>query len=89
MDLYIETLDQLQSIIDNCDPESPIAIVGDMNTTLPQLQELAPNWFRNKPFAARSGILYEYHKYDSNRSSNSNRLCSEKYHNEWSMLQSQ
>ena len=60
MDLYIETLDQLQSIIDNCDPESPIAIVGDMNTTLPQSQELAPNWFRNKPFAARSGILYEF-----------------------------
>ena len=47
--LYSETLDVLQSTLDNMDP-SPVMIVGDMNTNLPQYQGLSRHWHRTHPF---------------------------------------
>ncbi len=45
--LYAETLDLLQSLIDDCD-ESPSMIVGDFNASLPRQQNI--NWYKKTPF---------------------------------------
>ena len=41
MDCYINTLDILQNIVDECDKNCPIVIVGDMNTSLPKQSTLS------------------------------------------------
>ena len=57
--LYCETLDILQSTIDNLEP-SPVMIVGDMNTTLPMNQELPRSWHRRYPFNVYSNMLHDF-----------------------------
>ena len=57
--LYSETLDILQTIIDNCDG-TPFTIVGDMNASLPQTQNLTRYWYRSKPFNTNSMLLYDF-----------------------------
>ena len=58
IELYCETLDILQSTIDNLEP-SPVMIVGDMNTTLPMNQEFPRSWHRRYPFNVYSNMLHD------------------------------
>ena len=57
---YLETLDELQGLINNCDKNVPIIIMGDMNTSLPQNITLQKNWYRQHPYNNRSVILYDF-----------------------------
>ena len=65
MDCYINTLDILQNIVDDCDKNCPIVIVGDMNTSLPKQSTLSPKWYNKKTFSTRSGLLYDF-MYENN-----------------------
>ena len=58
-ELYIKTIDQLQSIIDNCG-SVPTLIVGDMNTVLPQEESICDNWYTKKPYGKHSAILFDF-----------------------------
>ena len=49
MDLYLETLDQLQCKVDNIHESIPMIIVGDTNTVLPQMECLNPRWYKRRP----------------------------------------
>ena len=60
MELYMDTLGQLQCLIDQSDSEVPIIIMGDFNTVLPDTESLTEKWFCRKPYNKRSGILYEF-----------------------------
>ena len=59
IELYMETLQHLQSIID-CYAGQPILIVGYMNASLPQHESLSVNWYKNHPFNAHSLMLYDF-----------------------------
>ncbi len=56
---YVETLAELQSVIDNNDV-SPIMILGDMNTCLPKNEYLDRKWYKRKPFNRYSLLLYDF-----------------------------
>ena len=56
--LYSETLDEIQSIIDTNDP-SPVLLVGDMNASLPQTQELKHQWYRIGVGKLRFGVPFD------------------------------
>ena len=56
--LYSETLDILQSVIDTC--ESPIMLAGDMNATLPRNHRLSLRWYRQHPFNHNSMLLHDF-----------------------------
>ena len=56
---YNETLSTLQCLLDTMEP-SPVLIVGDMNTTLPQQQSLSRHWHRMYPHNNNSYILYDF-----------------------------
>ena len=43
IDLYIETIDALQAVIDQYAPMAPIKILGDLNAQLPTSEKLAKN----------------------------------------------
>ena len=45
IELYSDTLDILQSTIDNIEP-SPLTIVSDMNAALPKASEINRHWYR-------------------------------------------
>ena len=55
---YVSTIDQLQSVIDDCS-DAPIMIVGDMNTTLPK-HSLTRLWYKCRPFNRHSCLLYDF-----------------------------
>ena len=59
IELYSETLDILQSTIDNMEP-SPLMIVGDMNADLPKAPEINRHWYRQHPYNKHSYILYDF-----------------------------
>jgi exonuclease III len=59
-ELYIETLDILQVLLNTYGDISPLMISGDFNTTLPQSAQLAHNWYRKHPFSKQSFLLYEF-----------------------------
>ena len=61
IELYSETLDILQSTIDNMEP-SPLMIVGDMNAALPKAPEINRHWYRQHPYNKHSYILYDFFK---------------------------
>ena len=50
MTLYIETLDVLQDLLDTYSAGSPVILMGDFNTTLPQSETLKGNWYCVRPF---------------------------------------
>ena len=45
-DLYIETIDALQVLIDQYASIAPIKIIGDLNTPLPLSEKLSKNWYK-------------------------------------------
>ena len=60
LELYIETLDMLQAIIDQYASIAPIKIIGDLNTKLPTSHKLIKNWHRHDNFNVYSNILYDF-----------------------------
>ena len=60
MDLYIETLDLLQCLLETASAKGPTVIVGDMKTTLPQMETLSPYWYKKSPFSYRSALLHDF-----------------------------
>ena len=59
IELYSETLDILQSTIDNMEL-SPLMIVADMNAALPKVPEINRHWYRQHPYNKHSYILYDF-----------------------------
>ena len=59
-DLYLETTDVLQSIIDEYAAVSPIHIMGDLNVRLPNQQMLHTNWYKKGGYNRHSNILYHF-----------------------------
>ena len=61
LEIYMETLDQLQTCIDrHQDDGAAVIVVGDTNTRLPQSLKLAKSWYEKKPFNHRSALLYNF-----------------------------
>ena len=60
LDLYVDTLDKLQCMLENSNQESPIYVIGDMNTVLPQTKVLPRNWFFKRLFSRRSALMYNF-----------------------------
>ena len=60
MECFLETLDKLQSHIDNCIPGSPVVILGELNTSLPAESNLTGGWFKQRPYSKRSLVLYNF-----------------------------
>ena len=56
---YLVMLDNLQSLMDNIEPEVPTIIMGDMNTT-PCGNKLNNGWYRQFPYTKRSGLLFDF-----------------------------
>ena len=54
MDIYLESLDKVQCLIDDCDSEAPVILIGDMNTSLPRTQFLTREGFLRKNIVAVS-----------------------------------
>ena len=59
-ELFIETLDILQGIIDEHASSCPIRLCGDFNVQLPQQAKLQRNWYRKKGFNNHSRIFYDF-----------------------------
>ena len=59
-DLYLETTDVLQSVIDEYAAVSPIHIIGDLNVRLPNEQMLHINWYKKGGYNRHSNILYHF-----------------------------
>ena len=60
LELYMDTLDKLQSMLDDSSAKTPILHVGDVNTVLPQTTELNNLWYKKRPFSYRSYLLFEF-----------------------------
>ena len=59
IELYGETLECLQSIIDLYQGQ-PLVIIGYYNAALPQKQSLRYNWSKQQPCNAHSMLLYDF-----------------------------
>ena len=61
-EMYIETLEILQDIVDTYGDGGQIMFLGDFNATLPQQRELSRsrNWFKMHPFNKHSLLLYDF-----------------------------
>ena len=59
-ELYLETIGKVQCLIDKCNDDIPVIIMGDMNASIPKSDHLFPNWYKHKPYNKRSAILYEF-----------------------------
>ena len=58
---YIDTLEDMQCIIDSNDPSPiPIMVLGDMNVSLPQGSQLTRNWHKSRPQNRCSLLLYDF-----------------------------
>ena len=62
MELFFETLDKLESMLDKDTGKnnSPVIIVRDLNTRLPQCPDLNKLLHKSKPFSHRSYVLYDF-----------------------------
>ena len=58
--LFSETLDQIQTLVENECRGSPLVILGDMNCMLPKHRQLPHNWHRNSPFNHHSLLLHDF-----------------------------
>ena len=63
-DLFVETIDELQAVVDQYASIAPIKIIGDLNTQLPTSQKLAKNWHTQRKFSIYSKILYDFLVYN-------------------------
>ena len=58
-ELYCETLEDIQCIIDTNDP-SPVLLLGDMNCAMPIGNKLNKLWYKSHPFTKHSYLLYNF-----------------------------
>ena len=58
-ELYAETLDVVQSLINDL-PVAPTIMLGDMNAALPQSEHLPKNWYKARPFNNNSLQIYDF-----------------------------
>ena len=58
--LDLETIDTVQCLIDKCNDDIPVIIMGDMNASIPKSDHIFPKWYKHKPYSKRSAILYEF-----------------------------
>ena len=58
--LFVETLDELQVLIDEYGSRAPFKICGDMNAQLPMESAVAKDWYRQGGFNANSVLLYDF-----------------------------
>ena len=59
-DCYAETIDMLQSVIEQFGAICPIHIIGDLNAQLPKRRLLHRRWYRLPGFNTHSSILYDF-----------------------------
>lgn len=58
-ELFTDTIDKLQSLIDSCD--NPVTICGDFNVQLPRDKVASRrNWWRAPPFTPHSAIVTDF-----------------------------
>lgn len=57
---FIETLDELQSLIDTYASLCPIKVLGDFNVQLPKSCVLSKHWERAQGFTVHSKIMYNF-----------------------------
>ena len=60
LELYTETLDNLQSLVDQHGDTAPVLLMGDFNTVLPQCNTLTSQWFKKREFDRYSVLLYDF-----------------------------
>ena len=60
IEMYIETLEILQDIVDTYGDAGQIMFLGDFNAALPQQRELSRNWYKMRPFNKHSLLLYDF-----------------------------
>ena len=60
LELYTETLDNLQSLVDQHGDTAPVLLMGDFNTVLPQCNTLTSQWFKKREFNRYSVLLYDF-----------------------------
>ena len=58
LELFTETLDAVQDLVDNYSTAAPIVIMGDFNTTLPQTATLKSKWFHVRPYTVKILITH-------------------------------
>ena len=63
-ELYVETLCQMQHLIDTLKCNVPLVILGDMNTALPAVEFLADRWHCKTPYSKHSALLYDFISYN-------------------------
>ena len=59
-DCYANTIDVLQSVIEQFGAICPIHIIGDLNAQLPKRRLLHRLWYRLPGFNTHSSILYDF-----------------------------
>ena len=59
-DVFVEVLDNIQSVIDKHQAAVPIKILGDFNVQLPRSKTLHDKWYREKGFSPHSSIMYDF-----------------------------
>ena len=59
-DCYAETIDVLQSVIEQFGAICPIHIIGDLNAQLQKRRMLLRRWYRLSGFNTHSSILYDF-----------------------------
>jgi hypothetical protein len=60
INLYVETLDLLQDVLDTHSENIPCIIMGDFNASLPQSEGININWYKSRPFNHHSLLLYDF-----------------------------
>ena len=59
-DLFVETVDALQGVIDNHCSSTPVKIIGDFHVQLPKSLNLSPGWSKRPGFNAHCSIFYDF-----------------------------
>ena len=57
---FVETLDNLQSVVDSFGPSAPVLLLGDFNAQLPSKTYLQKKWYKEKGFNRHSSVLYDF-----------------------------
>ena len=60
VELFIDTLCKIQSLLDQFGESAPVIVAGDFNTSLPQADRLKHNWYNCRPFNRNSALLYNF-----------------------------
>ena len=56
----IETLDQVQHLIETVGNSKPLFVLGDLNTSLPNMDFITERWHYKKPYSKHSALMYEF-----------------------------